>query len=106
MGADLSESYWGPGNSKTFLEYVKAMTGREFSADALVQEVSMTADEAVAAARKQVDGLDAIPERKGEPDLDISLRIIHGHEEVVPAGVALGEAARMFRSWVLEKWPR
>ena len=33
------------------------------------------------------------------------LSVIHGKEIVVPEGIEPLEAARTFRSWILERWP-
>ena len=106
VGRDLAEIYWRPGNSRSFLDLVRAMTGRPFSADALVDDVSRPVDATVAHARDLVRGLDAIPEAKGAVDLELRLRIIHGHETVVEeTRDALG-AARKFGEWVGSRWPR
>jgi Zn-dependent oligopeptidase len=55
VGRDLAEIYWRPGNSRTFLDLVREMTGQPFSADALAADVSMPTDEAVRRARALAD---------------------------------------------------
>lgn len=40
IGADLSESYWKPGNSEMFLDLVEKLTGKPLSADAWVEELN------------------------------------------------------------------
>ena len=102
IGADLAREYWAPGNSIDFLTYVKRMTGRPFSADALVEEVSMPADEKLRLADEAVRGLDSIPEPAGEIDLDLRLRVIHGRETIVEEGKSPLEVASDFRRWILE----
>ncbi len=105
VGKDLAEIYWRPGNALPFLDLVRRMTGREFSADALVAEVSRTADAAVAEARERVRTLAGAP-RPAEPvDLDLRLRVIHGHETVVEETRDALAAARTFRDWIAARWP-
>ncbi len=106
VGRDLAEGYWRPGNSRTFLDLVREVTGEEFSADALVKSVSRDADQAVSEARRALEGLADLPEPDGEVDLDLRLRIVHGHEVVVEEGAGLLEAADRFRSWLTERRPR
>ena len=84
---------------------LRAMTGREFSADALVEEVSLPVEGALARARELVRNLDRIPEHD-KSDLDARLSIIHGHETIVEETTDALGAARRFREWVLERWPR
>jgi Zn-dependent oligopeptidase len=106
VGRDLAEIYWRPGNSRSFLDLVRDMTGVPFSADALVEEVSRTADAAVDDARNLVRNLDGIPEARGPVDLDLRLRVIHGHETVVEETRDALAAARTFGEWVGSRWPR
>ncbi len=105
VGRDLAEIYWRPGNARPFLDLVREMTGRSFSADALVEEVSRTADEAVARARARVRKLDGLPRPPDTVDLDLRLSVIHGHETVVEETRDALAAARIFREWIAARWP-
>jgi len=100
VGRDLAGTYWKPGNSRGFLDLVKEMTGRPFSADALVAEVTRPTDDAVDPARARIDALGSLPEPLGVPDLDCRLRIVHGHEVIVEEGQSAREVAEGFRSWI------
>jgi len=106
IGRDLAGTYWRPGNSRTFLELVREMTGSPFSADALVQHVSRSTEEAVAGARALVEALDRIPESDDPAELNLRLRIIHGPEVVVEEGGTPLEAAAAYREWLRKNWPR
>jgi Zn-dependent oligopeptidase len=106
IGRELGEIYWRPGNSRPFLDLVREMTGREFSADALVREVSQPTEAAIRRAADAVEELDRIPEGPRVPELDLRLRVIHGAETVVEETTDALAAAREFRRWVLERWPR
>ena len=106
IGRELAQTYWAPGNSRTFLDMVETMTGKPLSADALVNVTTMSIEDSMVEAREQVEGLDRIPEFRGDVDLDVQLSIAHGAETVVERGTPLLEAAEMFRSWVRSRWPR
>jgi Zn-dependent oligopeptidase len=103
IGRDLSRTYWAPGNSRGFLDMIQAMTGHPFSADAFVEEIADSTENAVRKAREQVDRLARIPEAQGQVDLDLRLRVIDGVEVVVEEGKQPLEAARTFRDWILER---
>jgi oligoendopeptidase F len=104
IGEDLAATYWRPGNSKSFLDLVREMTGSPFSADAIVEEASLSTEEAVRRARERVEAMPE-PGAREEPDLDLRLSVIHGAEVVVPEGTAPLDAAGAFRAWILERWP-
>jgi len=104
IGRDLARTYWRPGNSRTFLQLVEEMTGRPFSADAIVEEASMSTEDAVRRARERVERMPD-PGPPVEPDLDLRLSVIHGRETVVPEGASPLEVAAAFRSWLLERRP-
>jgi hypothetical protein len=100
IGEELARVYWAPGNSRSFLDLIRELTGREFSADALAGAAELSADEAVRRARAGVEALDGVPVPEGEPDLDLRLRVVHGAEVVVDEGHSPLEVARRFRRWL------
>jgi hypothetical protein len=100
IGADLATHFWARGNQRTFRDYVADLTGEALSADAFVAEVTRSADDAVAEARRQVDGLSAIPEPPDEIDLDVRLGVVHGSEVIAPPGTSVPEVVQRFRSWL------
>jgi hypothetical protein len=100
IGADLATHFWARGNQRTFRDYVADLTGEPLSADAFVAEVTRSADDAVAEARRQVDGLSAIPEPPDEIDLDVRLGVVHGSEVIAPPGTSVSEVVERFRSWL------
>jgi oligoendopeptidase F len=106
VGADLARVYWAPGNGRPFLELVRELTGGDFSADALVRSVSRTDEDAIHEARGRIDGLARVPEPRGEPELDLRLRVIHGTETVVEEGASPLQVADAFRRWIVESFPQ
>ena len=105
VGRDLAETYWKPGNSRSFLALIEEMTGRPFSADALVREVSRPVDRVVEEARALGRRVEGREPTAGAYDLDLRLSVIHGKETVVEETRDIAAAAGKFRTWVLENWP-
>ncbi len=103
VGPDLAERYWRPGNAATFNDTLRALTGKALGADAIVDACNLGVDQAVEAARAQVARLPSIPEQRGAVDLDMTLRVIHGREQVASTEGATFEAAcDAFERWIGE----
>ena len=101
IGPELTAAYWKPGNSRPFFDYIKALTGETLSADALAEELSQTADEAVATARAAVAREPDLPRFDGEVKLHARIRIAHGDETVAELGEGgWSPFAQQFRGWV------
>jgi hypothetical protein len=100
IGKDLAATYWAPGNSRGFLDFVADMTGKPFGADALVAEVSRPNDVAVREAHEAIERSKSIPEFDGDLDLDVRLSVIHGAETVVGEGASPLDVAERFREWI------
>ncbi len=103
IGETLARTYWAPGNGRPFLDLVQDMTGRPFSADALAREIALPVDDVARRARERVDRITRVPEHRGDVDLDLRLRVIHGAETIVEEGKSPLEAARVLRDWILER---
>ncbi len=82
IGPDLCARYWRPGNSRTMLELVKDLTGKPFSADAIVREANRDVPEAVERAVRAVAKLADVPQNKAPIDLDARIALIHGDQLV------------------------
>jgi hypothetical protein len=108
VGPELAAGYWAPGNSVTFMDLVERMTGKPFSADAIVADANMTTDQAIAEAHRLRDNLKNIPEYAGALDLDASVKIIHGRETITQFnnGSEFERANAEFRSWVETHYPK
>ena len=101
IGPDLAKSYWAPGNAVPFNDTLRALTGSPLRADALVAECLLGAEEACERARRQVAKLGQIPAFEGEPELDATVRVIHGKETVATTEEGgFAAAAARFAAWV------
>jgi hypothetical protein len=104
VGPDLAQAYWAPGNEVSFNDTLRALTGSALKADALVEECLRSADDACALARRQVEGLSRVPQRDAPVELDATIRVIHGREEVANTGEGgFAAAAARFGAWVDEQ---
>ncbi len=101
IGPTLREKYWLPGNSITFTDYLARLTGGAFSFDALVTEVSRTADEAVADQRRRLARSAERPKFEGAVDLDLTLRMVHGKDVIATTETArFEEVAATYTAWL------
>ncbi len=107
IGPELAKHYWSPGNAVSFLETIESLTGKTFSADALVDECNLSVDEAIASAHQSMERLKDVPPHTGVIDLDAKLRVIHGAESVATTeGANFEQAANQFASWIKDKEAR
>lgn len=101
IGPDLAEHCWKPGNSVSFDDTLRALTGSPLSADALVADCNRTVEEAVDEARRAAARADEKPPYSGAVDLDARIRVMHGREEVADtAAGGFEEACRRFETWI------
>lgn len=106
VGRELSEAYWEHGNAKPFYEMVQDLTGKPFSADALVREVTKSEEDAFAEAKSKVARLPEIPE-PNTTDLDAHIHLIHGAETIAEFSNGSFEAAnQQFKAWVRKNYPK
>ncbi len=106
IGPELEAGYWAPGNSVAFMDLVEKLTGKPFSADALVRSATRTPDQAVHQAEKLVEHLHNVPEYKGPFELDAKIRVVHGREEITHFTDGHFERAdREFIDWVESHYP-
>lgn len=106
IGRDLAEHYWKPGNSLTFPEMIKGLTGQPFGAEATVEMVNKPlagalaeADRAFARARDVVPG--------GKVDLDAVIRLAHGDEIIASNenGESFDALEAKFSAWLAARPP-
>jgi len=104
IGPDLKKSYWQPGNSKSFPEFVRDLTGHEVSAVPLAEDANASVEEKTKRARLAVARSSEIPAFDGDVDLDATIRVMHGREEIASTeGGGVDELARTFGDWIRGK---
>ena len=82
IGPDLAETYWRPGNSEGCSALIERLTGNPLGADAYAKHLNESVDDAIAAAREQVERAKTIPVFEGAVDLGGEISVVHGHESV------------------------
>ncbi len=100
IGPDLRRAYWQPGNSRVFPEFVRGLTGQEVSPAALADRVNRSADHAIEEAREYVARAASIPGHAGPVELDASIRVIHGREQIASTAKGFATAASAFAGWI------
>ncbi len=105
IGRDLANFYWKPGNSKTFLDLVQGLTTKPFSADAIVQEVTASLPEVLAAAEKSVGKAKKLPHYSESVQLKANIRIVHGDEIITEcqAGQGFETMSQHFDDWLVKR---
>ena len=107
VGPELASGYWASGNSEMFFDLVKKLTGKPFSADAIVRSANCSSDDAVTEAKEQIERLATIPEYTGALDLDAKVRVVHGHEVITEFdNGGFEKADGEFKSWVRAHYPK
>lgn len=107
IGPTLREAYWRPGNRYTFADFVARLTGKPFSMDALVEDVSASVEGQVALEREQVERQAARPLFAGKVELDGVIRIVHGAEVIATTeNESFEGVCRRFAAWVESMEPR
>tara|TARA_R110002096_G_scaffold408076_1_gene607111 strand:- start:29655 stop:31475 length:1821 start_codon:yes stop_codon:yes gene_type:complete len=104
IGPDLRKAYWQPGNSKLFSDFIKALTGKTLSADALARSASMTDEEVLSKAKASIERLGSIAPFTGKIELDCTITIVHGNETVATTeGGSFEAMCETFAAWVSER---
>jgi hypothetical protein len=102
VGPDLARHYWKPGNSRTFLQLVQDLTGKPFSAEAIVKNINKSLEQVKAEAEAAVAREKQIPFPQGPIDLDARIALIHGDELIASNhhGESFEEMDRKFSAWI------
>ncbi|MHC4971858.1 MAG: M3 family metallopeptidase [Planctomycetota bacterium] len=100
IGPDLRQHYWLPGNRYRFPEFIRALTGSEVSPVALAERLNRTPDTAVERARQAVARLADVPEVTGDVELNATIRVVHGRDEIVSTRGGFAPAAEGFARWI------
>ncbi|MFM2153778.1 MAG: hypothetical protein RL199_2213 [Pseudomonadota bacterium] len=101
VGPAVERAYWNRGNRLTHDETLVALTGKPLSADALVEVSNRTVEEALAEAKASWDAAAKRPAFMGAVELDATIRLVHGHEQIASTETSsFDEAATAFARWV------
>jgi Zn-dependent oligopeptidase len=99
IGPDLAAKYWKPGNSRDWLELVRDLTGKPFSAEAIVSELNVDVPEAIQRATRKIQREKDIPFSQAPVELDARISLVHG-DEIIVSGHEFAELDRGFSAWI------
>lgn len=99
VGKEMQEKYWKPGNSKTFIGFIKDMTGRDFSAAATVSLVNRKLEDHVADAMRSVEKIRELSRDKGKIDLNCSIKMVHGDKLICTSEEGFEQMCEKYADW-------
>ena len=106
IGPALSQHYWARGNSVSHNETLLSLTGEPFNAKYLADSCNQTVDEAWAEAQTKIAA--AITRSYSPapfPDLDATIRIVHGTELIADNSKSDQTMCLQFERWVGLRYP-
>lgn len=102
IGPRLREIYWRPGNSITFMDFLERMTGKPFSMDALVHDVTLSVENELLEQKAKVDRIKNIQPFERAVKLDCTLSMVHGDQVIASTSNDSFEAVcTRFQQWIL-----
>lgn len=106
IGPALAQHYWARGNSISHNDTLLSLTGEPFNAKYLADSCNQTVEEAWAEAKAkmaQANTRNYPPAPR--PDLDATIRIVHGAELIADNSESDVAMCQQFERWVGERYP-
>ncbi|HKO50378.1 MAG TPA: M3 family metallopeptidase [Polyangiaceae bacterium] len=100
IGPELARVWWQPGNSISFADFVRKLTGNDLSAAPLAARLNQTAEQRKADEHASVAKLAQIPQPGQEIDLDARIRVVHGSQLVAEYRGDFAKFAAEFAAWI------
>lgn len=100
IGPELREHYWRAGNSRRFKDFVRDLTGKPLTAEALANHANRTAEQALSEARRDIDHLQQVPEYTGDIALNTRVKVMHRNEVIASNEAGFGPFAAQFGEWI------
>lgn len=106
IGPALSQHYWARGNSISHNETLLSLTGEPFNAKYLADSCNQTVDEAWAEAQTKIAEANTRTYPAALlPDLDATIRIVHGAELIADNSESDQAMCQQFENWVGQRYP-
>jgi Zn-dependent oligopeptidase len=100
IGPELARTWWQPGNSVKFAEFVERLTARPLSANDFAQRVNRSVGEAQRDAKASLDRLGDVPQFSGRVALDATIRVMHGNETLAELDSDFAAFSDQFARWI------
>jgi oligoendopeptidase F len=106
IGPALSQHYWSRGNGISHNETLLSLTGESFNAKYLADSCNQTVKEAWAEAQtKMLAATKRSYPPTPMPDLDATIRIVHGAELIADNSESDQAMCQQFEHWVGQRYP-
>jgi hypothetical protein len=99
IGREFTEKYWKPGNSKTFVEFIKNMTGKDFSASATVASVNKNPEDHVKDALEALGRIKNDKQKNEQVNLNCSIRMVHGDQLICTSEEGFENMCSKYAQW-------
>jgi hypothetical protein len=107
VGPTLTKAYWEFGNSRTFLDLVKDLTGKELSGDAWVAELKQSVESRIKSEKEEYEKavVKASTASDESIDLNMTVRFVDGDKVISDSsgGVGVIGACKQFEAFVNER---
>jgi hypothetical protein len=91
---------WELGSSKTFKEFVQIATGKLITADAWLEEATISADEVIKRVQGRVKRLQKVPELKRKIELNAMIRMVDGKKLIADNKKSFEDMCRTYAVWL------
>lgn len=91
---------WRHGARYTYKQFVKKATGANPSPKALLEEITMSADQAIQIGKKRIERLASVKEYTKPVRLNGRIRMVHGKKVIADDSVSFEDMAKMYGKWV------
>lgn len=106
VGPLLSRHYWGPGNSVSHQDTIRALTGQAFSAAPLATVCNQSVAEAWQAAQAKIEAQSKRPHGDtAPPPLNADIRVVHGSDTIADNRVSDEQMCADFEAWIGGHYP-
>lgn len=99
LGKDLRRVYWQPGNSRTMVQFIKDMTGKDFSADATADLVNRPLGDHAGDAMKALGRIRNLGTPEGPVDLNCRITMVNGDEIIADSSDGFERMCERYSEW-------
>lgn len=99
VGKEMTK-VWALAASKTFKELVKLATGKNLSADAYLENVTMSVDETLKKAKQRIARLKKVKLLADKIDLGATIYMVHGKKAIANNKISFEDMAKKYKTWL------
>ena len=99
IGKDMTK-VWKLGSSKTFNEFVVLATGKKLSAEAYLNETTISLNKLIKRGKERVARLEKVKPYIKPINLNASIKMVHGRQEISNSKKSFEDMADKYRKWL------